>query len=91
MKINLATYGLLISLLIVLSLPNSLQKVNIRLVRSLEVSGSFMTFPMKGITIQIFLVNRNPLPCQMLRISIVNADDLYSGMSAFWHNFLGNQ
>lgn len=65
MKINLAIYnGLLISLLIRLSLPNSLQKVSIRLVLSLEVSGRFMTFLIKGITVQIFLVKRTPCSCQ---------------------------
>lgn len=67
MKINLAIYnGLLISLLIGLSLPNSLQKVNIRLVLSLEVSGRLMIFFMKGITVQIFLVKRT-LSCQMFK------------------------
>lgn len=67
MKINLAIYnGLLISLLIGPSLPNSLQKVNIRLVLSLEVSGRLMTFLMKGITVQIFLVKRT-LSCQMFK------------------------
>lgn len=67
MKINLVIYNvLLISLVIGLSLPNSLQKVNNRSVMSHEISGRFMTSLMKGITVQIFLV-KTTLFCQTFR------------------------
>lgn len=68
--------GLLISLVIGLLLPNSLQKVGIRLVMSREISGRYMTSLVRDITVQIFFCGDNFLLVKHLKIIIVEIVDV---------------